>query len=122
MRCGTITQAAADTEGAVSDQEGNDSVLVGLEGKSNEELRALLDQLQEEEQGVSYRRRVLHGRIDILRAEMVRRLKDQYDAGEDMISGKDIERLVAILASDMRGGLGGDVIARLGDEEDEEDS
>lgn len=76
--------------------------LLDLEGKTNEELREVLAELQTEEQEISYRRRVLHGRIDILRAELVRRLKGSRDAGEDIISGADIDRLIEILASDFR--------------------
>jgi hypothetical protein len=40
---------------------------------SEEELRARLKELAEEERAVSYRRRVLQGRIDLIRAELVRR-------------------------------------------------
>ncbi|MCA1688274.1 MAG: hypothetical protein LC714_06730 [Actinobacteria bacterium] len=40
---------------------------------SGEELRERLGELVEEERSVSYRRRVLHGRIDLIRAELVRR-------------------------------------------------
>lgn len=81
----------------------SDDSLLDLESKSNEEIRALLDELYAEEQRVSYRRRVLHGKIDILRAELVRRLKSQREAGEDVISGSDVERLIDILANDLRG-------------------
>ena len=35
----------------------------------------LNQQLTEEEQEVSYKRRILHGKIDILRAELVNRLR-----------------------------------------------
>jgi hypothetical protein len=80
-----------------------DSALLGLEDKTNGELRTLLNDLSAEEQSLSYRRRVLHGRIDILRAELVRRLKDQRVSGEDVISGADINKLIEILASDLRG-------------------
>lgn len=80
-----------------------DDALLDLEQKSNEELRALLDDLYAEEQRVSYRRRVLHGKIDILRAELVSRLKSQREAGGDVISGTDVERLIDILANDLRG-------------------
>ncbi|TCJ16612.1 hypothetical protein E0L93_07660 [Rubrobacter taiwanensis] len=38
-----------------------------------EELRDLLNELVEQERELSYRRRVLHGRIDLIRAELVRR-------------------------------------------------
>lgn len=76
--------------------------LLNLESQSNEDLRRLLSELQAEEEEISYRRRVLHGRIDILRAELVRRLKDDREAGEDVISGADIDKLIEILASDLR--------------------
>lgn len=80
-----------------------DDILLDLESKSNEELRGLLDDLYAEEQRVSYRRRVLHGKIDILRAELVRRLKATREAGEDVISGRDVDKLIDILANDLRG-------------------
>lgn len=80
-----------------------DEALLDLGSKTNEELRGLLDELYAEEQRVSYRRRVLHGKIDILRAELVRRLKARSDAGDDVISGGDVERLIDILANDLRG-------------------
>ena len=35
---------------------------------SDQELKDLIQQLTEEEQEVSYKRRILHGKIDILRA------------------------------------------------------
>jgi hypothetical protein len=87
-------------------QDANDRVdmaLLSLEERTNEELRSLLNELYEEEQRISYRRRVLHGKIDILRAELVRRLKDQREGGGDVISGNDIERLIDILSNDLRG-------------------
>lgn len=80
-----------------------DDALLDLEAKSNDELRSLLDELYAEEQKVSYRRRVLHGKIDILRAELVRRLKNDREAGGDVISGNDVERLIDILSNDLRG-------------------
>jgi len=79
-----------------------EDALLNLRDKSNDELRALLDQLSAEEDDLSYRRRVLHGRIDILRAELVRRLAEGQREHHDVISGTDLERLIAILASDLR--------------------
>ncbi len=76
--------------------------LLNLQDRTNDELRALLDELSAEENDISYRRRVLHGRIDILRAELVRRLADEHREGHDVISGADIDRLVEILAGDLR--------------------
>jgi anti-sigma-K factor RsiG len=65
---------------------------------SDEELKTLIDQLTEEETEVSYRRRILHGKIDILRAELVNRLRKRHEGGEEVISGADVERLTDILA------------------------
>jgi hypothetical protein len=44
-----------------------------LTGISEDELRRWLELLSEEEWEISYRRRVLQGRIDLIRAEIVRR-------------------------------------------------
>jgi hypothetical protein len=44
-----------------------------LTGISEDELRRWLELLSEEEREISYRRRVLQGRIDLIRAEIVRR-------------------------------------------------
>src|ERR1700759_1217816 len=38
---------------------------------SDKELKEMIDSLTEEENEISYKRRVLHGKIDILRAELV---------------------------------------------------
>src|ERR1700741_4885353 len=65
---------------------------------SDEELKELIQQLTEEEQEVSYRRRILHGRIDILRAELVNRLRKKHEAGESAISGADVQQLTDILS------------------------
>jgi hypothetical protein len=64
---------------------------------SDKELRALIDELTDEEREVSYRRRLLHGKIDILRAELVTRLKAKREAGQAMISGQDVQQLTDIL-------------------------
>ena len=65
---------------------------------NDEELKELIDKLTTEEQEVSYRRRILHGQIDILRAELVNRLRDHTPDGDSMIKGDDVERLSEILA------------------------
>lgn len=87
----------------MSDRGAADDALLNLRERSVDELRSLLDELYEEEQKVSYRRRVLHGKIDILRAELVRRLKEDREAGKGLVSGNDIERLIEILANDLHG-------------------
>ena len=71
---------------------------------SDQELKDLIQQLTDEEQEVSYRRRILHGKIDILRAELVNRLRKKHEGGEDVISGADVQRLTDILAGRRRRG------------------
>jgi hypothetical protein len=65
---------------------------------SDTELKELIDQLTNEEREVSYRRRLLHGKIDILRAELVNRLRAKREAGDVLITGEDVEQLTDILA------------------------
>lgn len=96
----------------------SEDALLDLADKSDDEVRELLDTLYAEEQRVSYRRRVLHGKIDILRSELVRRLKAGREAGENVISGRDIDKLIDILATDLRGASRFDVTAPLDDEMD----
>jgi hypothetical protein len=62
---------------------------------SDEDLKKLIDELTREEQEVSYRRRLLHGKIDILRAELVSRL--QQTQGRSALESVDVESLTAIL-------------------------
>ncbi len=78
-----------------------EDILIDLGNKTDEELRKILDELYTEEEKLSYERRVLHGKIDILRAELTERLKRKREKGVSVISGKDIERLTQILASGM---------------------
>ena len=64
---------------------------------SDDDLRIMIRELEKEEDEVSFQRRVLHGRIDILRAELVARLREQVSAGEAKLA--DVERLSEILAT-----------------------
>lgn len=70
--------------------------LPDLQTLSDEDLKALIDELTREEQDVSYRRRLLHGKIDILRAELVNRL--QKTRGRSVLEQVDVEALSEILA------------------------
>ena len=63
---------------------------------SDENLKGLIDEYTREEQEVSYRRRILHGKIDILRAELVARL--QKTGGQSVLAQVDVESLTEILA------------------------
>jgi hypothetical protein len=68
-----------------------------LASLSDEELKQTIDRLVEEENEISYRRRILHGKIDILRAEVVARL--QKTGGKSVIEQVDVDALADILAS-----------------------
>ncbi len=61
------------------------------------ELKETIERLTDEEREVSYRRRVLHGQIDILRAELVNRLKSKREGGQHLLSGADVQQLTDIL-------------------------
>ncbi len=67
------------------------------------ELKDLIKQLTEEEMEVSYQRRILHGKIDILRAELVNRLRKSNESGELVISGADVQQLTDILSGRVPG-------------------
>jgi RsiG-like len=70
--------------------------LPDLSNTSDAELKELIDELTKEEQEISYRRRLLHGKIDILRAELVARL--QKSEGKSILAEVDVDRLANILA------------------------
>ena len=65
---------------------------------SDEELKKLIGELTEQEQDLSRQRRILHGKIDILRAELVLRLQREHEAGQSIITSDDVARLSEILA------------------------
>ena len=69
--------------------------LPDLGSLSDDELKKLIDDLEQEEREVSYRRRILHGKIDILRAELVARL--QSSGGKSVLEQVDVDRLTEIL-------------------------
>jgi hypothetical protein len=66
-----------------------------LASMSDADLKAEIDKLTEEEQEVSYRRRLLHGRIDMLRTELVARQQKEPSSVLDQV---DLEKLAEILA------------------------
>jgi len=70
--------------------------LPDLANLSDADLKSLIDEYTREEQEVSYRRRILHGKIDILRAELVARL--QKTEGRSVLEQVDVESLTEILA------------------------
>ena len=72
------------------DWEGADDITV----LSDEDLRGLLEALVEEERAVSYRREILRGRIELIRAGLVER-------GVAALSPEDLAR---VLLGDSPGG------------------
>ena len=76
-----------------SDRILDPSYLEGIEQLDEETLRARKDECEEEENVLSYERRLLHARLDIIRAEIKRR-----ETGES--SRSLIDRLPEILTSD----------------------
>ena len=67
---------------------------------SDDDLHRLISELKAEEDEISYRRRLLHGKIDILCAERDSRLKKKREnEGEKALSEEvDVERLSEILS------------------------
>ena len=65
---------------------------------SDHELKDMIQQLTQDEQEVSYQRRILHGKIDILRAELVTRLRRKHEPGDPVITGADVQQLTDILS------------------------
>jgi hypothetical protein len=77
-KCGTIVEPLPD--------------LGSLEDAA---LKGLIEELEQQEREVSYQRRLLHGKIDILRAELVARL--QKSGGRSVLDQVDVDRLTEIL-------------------------
>jgi hypothetical protein len=64
---------------------------------SDDELKGLIERYQNEEREVSFRRRMLHGYIDMLRVELVARLRES--GGKSVLEDVDVDRLTDILAA-----------------------
>ncbi|MGO9754600.1 MAG: hypothetical protein ACLP8S_21970 [Solirubrobacteraceae bacterium] len=75
-----------------------DTTFPDLGSLTDQELKDLIKELTADEGEISYRRRILHGKIDILRAELVNRLRKKDESGELVISGADVQQLTDILA------------------------
>ncbi len=88
-----------------------DETIPDIGSMSDNDLKDKIRELTDAEREVSYRRRLLHGQIDILRAELVNRLKAKREGGESVISGADVQQLTDILL--------GQVPPVTGDAEDE---
>ena len=75
--------------------------LINVQTYSDEQLRELADTLAAEERELSKRRRLLHGEIDIIRAEIVRRLRDKHAGGGLVLDG-EVAALTDILSGGKR--------------------
>jgi hypothetical protein len=71
--------------------------LPDLASLSDDDLKQLIDDLTQQENEISYQRRLLHGKIDILRAELVARL--QKTEGRSVLDQVDVDQLTTILAA-----------------------
>ncbi len=69
--------------------------LPDLSKLGDDDLDRLIEQLEHEESELSYQRRMLQGRIDILRAERVARRRRKP---EDELASVDVDRLSEILS------------------------
>ena len=78
----------------MDDQE----LLFDLGSLSNKQLDDLIERLTERETRISRDRRILHGQIDICRAERVHRRGESHARGESLMSGIDLDALITILA------------------------
>ena len=71
--------------------------LPDLKTLSDADLKQLIDDLTREEDEISYQRRILHGKIDILRAELTARLKSKGEG--ELLQEVDLNRLTEILVA-----------------------
>jgi CO dehydrogenase/acetyl-CoA synthase alpha subunit len=69
--------------------------LPDLNTLADDDLDKLIDELERRESEVSYERRLLQGKIDILRAERVARKRGQ---SEEELGHVDVDRLSEILS------------------------
>lgn len=81
-----------------------DETFPDIGAMNDQELKDLIEQYTRDEQEISFQRRILHGRIDILRAELVNRLRVNRESGDALITGADVEKLTDILAGRLDSG------------------
>ena len=65
---------------------------------SDDELRERIHELSESEREVSFKRRVLHGQIDLLRAEIIARLRERDGEASEHLAASDVDKLSEILS------------------------
>jgi hypothetical protein len=65
---------------------------------SDDELRELIHARTQNEREVSFKRRILHGHIDLLRAEIIARLRERDGEASEHLAASDVDQLSEILA------------------------
>jgi hypothetical protein len=83
----------ADDDLLPSGEETDDSAEL-----SDDELRVRIHELSESEREVSFKRRMLHGQIDLLRAEIIARLRERDGEASEHLAASDVDRLSEILS------------------------
>ena len=78
-----------------TDRKGDVDALPDFNELSDDDLDKLIDDLERRESEVSYERRLLQGKIDILRAERVARIRGK---SEEELARVDVDRLSEILS------------------------
>jgi hypothetical protein len=99
-----VATCSANRKAGLLVDESSFERLINIQSYSDEELKALAAKLSEEERAVSMRRRLLHGELDIVRAEMVRRLRDKNSGEKGLVKDGDVALLTEILSG--HGGQG----------------
>ena len=65
---------------------------------SDDDLRARIHTCTQSEREVSFKRRILHGHIDLLRAEITARLRERDGEPSEHLAASDVEKLSEILS------------------------
>jgi hypothetical protein len=65
---------------------------------SDDDLRARIHACTQSEREVSFKRRILHGHIDLLRAEITARLRERDGEASEHLAASDVEQLSEILS------------------------
>ena len=65
---------------------------------SDDELRERIHARTQSEREVSFKRRMIHGHIDLLRAEIIARLRDRDGEASEHLAASDVEQLSEILS------------------------
>ena len=67
-------------------------------GIISDELRERIHARTQSEREVSFKRRMIHGHIDLLRAEIIARLRDRDGEASEHLAASDVEQLSEILS------------------------